>query len=346
MRRLIAGARELDPAFAAGLETAISSSELAGTAVRRTTVGQPQPAPRSREEGLPLLRRSEVTDSEMPILDADASAAIDAFLAEHRAAERLLRADMSPRTTVFLDGPPGVGKTALSLGLAATLGLPHYQVELSSLMSSLLGRTGQQLREVLDFARDHHVVLLLDEFDAIAKRRDDVHELGELKRIVSVLLKELEQWSGPSIIITATNYPDLIDPAMIRRFQLHVRLQRPDAGQARRILDRHLARYPALPGTVADLAAEILAGSSGSDIRQVAQQALRHWCLDPQTDPTGTFLTVLASRVTNRSQRQRFCLLAEKHLGRSHGSYAKLARLLGVSKGTIHNDTRKGTAHD
>ena len=345
LRRLIAGARELDPTFAASLETQVSSGELAGMSVRRTTIGQSQAAPRSQEGSLPLLRRSEVADAPLPILDENTMAVVESLLVEHRSAERLLRADLTPRCTVFLDGPPGVGKTALSLGLAAALGLPHYQVELSSLMSSLLGRTGQQLREVLDFARDHHVVLLLDEFDAIAKRRDDANELGELKRVVSVLLKELEQWSGPSIIVTATNYPELIDPAMIRRFQLHLSLPRPDAKQARRILERHLGQFPTLPGPVAELAADLLAGSSGSDIRQVAHQALRQWCLDPESDPTGTFLTVLADKVDGRPQRERFLRLAVKRLGRNHGSDVMYARLLRVSKATIHNDMQKVESH-
>src|SRR5690606_672144 len=104
--------------------------------------------------------------------------------------------------------------------LAASLAIPLLQLELPSVLSSYLGRTGQNLRSVLDFARSNRVVLLLDEFDAVAKKRDDPRDLGELNRIVSVLLKDLEDWSGPSIVVAATNHEALIDPAIFRRFSM------------------------------------------------------------------------------------------------------------------------------
>jgi len=345
IRRLLGAVRELDEELAMALEVAVSSPELASASVRRASSVVTASEPISQEGSLPLMRRTSSEGTGMPILNEVIAESVADFLAEHRAADRLLRANSSPRYTVFLDGPPGVGKTALSQAIAAELGIPHYQIELSSVMSSLLGKTGQQIREVLDYARAHHVVLLLDEFDALAKRRDDANDLGELKRVVSILLKELEHWSGPSIIITATNYPSLIDPAMIRRFQLRLSLPPPSAAEIRPILDRYLIGFPAVPERILAFAARILAGTSGSDLRQLAQQVIRQGCLHPELDPAEIFLEALASRATSRVHKRDFCLMATEMLPSRHGSFARLARLLNISKSTVHNYVTKAPAH-
>ena len=112
-------------------------------------------------------------------------------------------------------------------------------MEIPALISSYLGRTGQNLREVFDFARANQVVVLLDEFDAVAKRRDDQADLGELRRVVSVLLKEIEEWPGPSVLVAATNGPELVDPAIFRRFQLVMRVEPPGEQEAGTILRMH-----------------------------------------------------------------------------------------------------------
>jgi SpoVK/Ycf46/Vps4 family AAA+-type ATPase len=342
-RRLLAGARELDPEVAVRLERAVSTPELAAAGMRRSSaisVIPDTPPPSSHDGALALMRRTEVADQAMPLLDAGTGEAVEQFLAEHRASEQLQRANLTPRTTIFLDGPPGVGKTALSQGIAHALHVPHYQLELSSIMSSLLGKTGQHLHEVLEYARTHHIVLLLDEFDAIAKRRDDIHDLGELKRVVSVLLKELEEWQGPSIIVTATNHVSLIDPAMIRRFQLRLSLPLPDAEQARNILSRYLVDLPPLPDAVMNFASEVLNGVSGSDIRQIALQTLRQACLRPTAGAVEVFLEAISARAQSRKEKKRFCQLADQLLSRHHGSFARIARLLDVSKTTISNYTK------
>jgi MoxR-like ATPase len=344
VRRLLAGVRELDKDLATTLEAELSSNELAVASVRDGHALMAS-TPISHEGNLPLLRRTDLAAEEMPILDATTFSAVASFLEEHRAAERLFLANISPRYTVFLDGPPGVGKTALSKSIAAALKVPHYQLELTSLMSSLLGKTGQQLRDVLDFARANHMVLLLDEFDAIAKRRDDGNDLGELKRIVSVLLKELEEWTGPSVIITATNYATLIDPAIIRRFQLRLSIPMPDESQVRSILARYLQGFPDLPSSLLQFAAKLLQGSSGSEIRLFTQQVLRARCLRPTDDHVDAFISLLAARAASKNDRREFCRLAQELLPRQHGSYARIARLLNVSKGTVHNYMKRASSH-
>ena len=99
---------------------------------------------------------------------------------------------MDPTRSALFTGPPGVGKTLAAKWMARELGQPLAILDLSAVMSSFLGRTGSNVRAVLDFARDRRCILLLDEFDAVAKRRDDTSEIGELKRLVTVLLQEID----------------------------------------------------------------------------------------------------------------------------------------------------------
>ncbi len=111
------------------------------------------------------------------------------------------------------------------------LNRPLITLDLAAVMSSFLGRTGNNLRNVLDYAKGVECVLLLDEFDAIAKRRDDAVEVGELKRLVTVLLQEIDNWPATGLLVAATNHPDLLDPAVWRRFDVVLDFGMPDFEQ-------------------------------------------------------------------------------------------------------------------
>jgi len=98
-------------------------------------------------------------------------------------------------------------------------------------MSSFLGKTGSNIRVVLDFARRQPCVLLLDEFDAITKRRDDSAEIGELKRLVTVLIQAIDEWPADGLLVAATNHPELLDPAIWRRFDRVVEFPLPTSSE-------------------------------------------------------------------------------------------------------------------
>ena len=136
---------------------------------------------------------------------------------------------LKPITTAIFQGPPGVGKSLAAKWLSKSLKLPLFTLDLTTIMSSYMGKTGNNIRKVLDFAKSKPCILFLDEIDAIAKSRSDNSDVGELKRIVTILLQELESWPEQGLLLAATNHVDLIDPALWRRFDLELTFRLPDS---------------------------------------------------------------------------------------------------------------------
>lgn len=201
-----------------------------------------------------------------PVYAPDLKAALETIVAERRGSEALLEAGLEPSRTVLFTGEPGVGKTLAARWLARELNRPLLILDLAAVMSSYLGRTGTNLRHVLDYAKSLDCVLLLDELDAIAKRRDDRGEIGELKRLVTVLLQQIDDWPPKSLLIAATNHADLLDPALWRRFDVTLDFPMPD----RDAIEAHLRAVlgPVSKGAEAwsRVLAVALEGRSFSDI--------------------------------------------------------------------------------
>ena len=151
------------------------------------------PAPVDRETRSQLVKVEEPIMVEEPILSPEVWHQLKDFLLERKLLERFLEEDIVPPNSILLSGKPGVGKTYITKWLSYKLNLPIVTVDLATSISSYLGRSGQNIKSIFDYAKSQNVILFLDELDAIAKRRDDMGDLGELKRLVNVLLKELEE---------------------------------------------------------------------------------------------------------------------------------------------------------
>jgi len=149
------------------------------------------------------------------------------IIEEFSHAEQLAAAGLETNNTLLLYGPPGTGKTHIARHLAQRLGRPLNIVRLDSVISSLLGDTAKNIRALFDFVDGTNAILFLDELDALAKFRDDRKELGELKRVVNTLLQGLDNLEPTSIVIGATNHPEILDPAIWRRFTHSIEVELP-----------------------------------------------------------------------------------------------------------------------
>lgn len=122
------------------------------------------------------------------------------------------------KKTLLLHGSPGCGKTSIAHYISEKTGLPLIIARLDGIVSSLLGSTAKNIRKIFDYANTIPCILFLDEFDAIAKARDDQHELGELKRVINSLLQNIDAMKQEAVMIAATNHAELLDNAIWRRF--------------------------------------------------------------------------------------------------------------------------------
>ena len=169
------------------------------------------------------------------------------------------------KKTLLLFGPPGTGKTQIAKYVAAQTGLPLVTVRIDGLVSSYLGNTSKNIRALFDFVEKTPCVLLLDEFDAIAKMRDDSNELGELKRVVNALLQNIDSIQSEIPIIAATNHENLLDLAVWRRFDYRLRISLPDSGQ-RNFLIREFLRETKKDGKIIPMLTAMTDKFSGADI--------------------------------------------------------------------------------
>lgn len=266
------------PDLADHLSSIIGETASSGSALR-FQLSEPPPA--DLDAGLALVR-SEPTDGALqPILDSTTTSSLERFLGQREKADILIRAGITPPKSLLLKGLPGTGKTTLAKWIAHQANLPLVVLDLASSISSFLGKTGGNLKRSLDYARANPCVLLLDEFDAIGKRRDDLTELGELKRIVNVLLKELEYWPIHSILIAATNHPELLDPAINRRFDVVLTVPMPAATEREIIFRNAVGEIGSnLPEGFLKTISGVCDGVSGSDIIRLAEYAMRRHIID------------------------------------------------------------------
>ncbi len=169
------------------------------------------------------------------------------LIEEHVRADVLRAHSYEPRHRVLLSGPPGNGKTSFAEAIAESLALPFFVVRYDALIGSYLGETNARLRKLFDYVRTQPSVLFFDEFDAIGKERGDTHETGEIKRVVSFLLMQLDQLPSYVIVIAATNHAELLDRAVWRRFQMRLAFPAPDRKMIEVFLDRIISGWPEAP---------------------------------------------------------------------------------------------------
>lgn len=177
--------------------------------------------------------------------------------------------------TLLLYGPPGCGKTQSAYFIAKALKLPLVVARLDSLISSYLGTTAKNIRILFEFAQKMPCVLFLDEFDAIAKARDDNNELGELKRVVNSLLQNVDAMSNDSLLVAATNHDCLLDSAVWRRFDYKLKIELPDVEAIIKMIDLFAKGNIILSEKEKNELATAFEGLSGANIEEIILKAIR-----------------------------------------------------------------------
>jgi SpoVK/Ycf46/Vps4 family AAA+-type ATPase len=197
---------------------------------------------------------------------------------QHRA--DLLRAHgMQPRHRVLLSGPPGNGKTSVAEAIAEALAVQFFTVRYDALIGSYLGETNTRLARLFDYARTVPCVLFFDEFDSIGKERGDNHETGEIKRVVSFLLMQIDQLPSYVVAVAATNHAELLDRAVWRRFQLRLAMPQPSRDVLAAFLDRQFDTWSEPAGIKAEALADKLGDTSFAEALDFCQTVRRQHIL-------------------------------------------------------------------
>ncbi len=149
------------------------------------------------------------------------------LILEQNRAEVLQSYGLSPRNKLLLIGPPGNGKTSLAEAIAESLMIPLLTVRYENIIGSYLGETASRLSKLIDYAKTRQCVLFFDEFETLGKERGDIHETGEIKRVVSSLLLHIDSLPSYVIVVAATNHESLLDKAAWRRFQIKLDIPKP-----------------------------------------------------------------------------------------------------------------------
>lgn len=222
--------------------------------------------------------------NELILPDTVLKACTELIEEQHR--YELLRSyNLEPRNRVILTGPPGNGKTSLAEALATSLMVPMYIVRYEGIIGSYLGETANRLKRLFEFIRTQRCVLFFDEFDAIGKERGDKHETGEIKRVVSSLLLQIDDLPSHVVIVTATNHPELLDRAVWRRFQIRLSLSKPERPQIEKWLTRFQSKFDQPLGYSPKTISEKLYGLSFAEIEEFGLDVQRRYVLSlPASD--------------------------------------------------------------
>lgn len=339
--RLVRKYRKKNPEFAAELDQYLKDISVKKTnSFRKTTIskGESDFLPVDDETKLSLLKVFKDDSSfNKPLFPVFLDSIFELLIKEQSEVSKLSEYGLEPTRSAIFTGAPGVGKTLTARWLASQLQLPLFVLDLTAVMSSLLGKSGSNLRSVLDFAKTTPCVLLLDEFDAIAKRRSDETDIGELKRLVTVILQEVDEWTSEGLLLAATNHPELIDPALWRRFDLVVKYPEPDDAEIKKAVKHFIGKEEKRLNKWIDVLTFSFKGYSYSDIEKTLNRIRRKITIE-KTSIKSVIEEYIKTRSFELNKKQQI-ELSKLLTNKTQLSQRTISEVTGVSRTTIRNHT-------
>lgn len=337
--RLVRSYRLKDPKLSGELNSILREE----TAVNAGSAFDERSILRHLKPGVSIMPRQTV-EVEEPLLNDSVRQRIDDLLSERRNASLLTGNGLPPVSAAIFTGPPGVGKTMTAVWIADKLKMPIFRLDLADLIGSHLGETGGNLKAAFRQIREQPGILFLDEIDAVAKTRSDDSDIGEMKRLVTVLLQELDYRDVSSLILAATNNVELIDPAVWRRFEMRIDFPMPDRRQIALALGRDLKKANAdvsLSSPWIDLLSLLLEGKSFSEVRTDTASIRKKSILEKR--PLQGAILEFARRTTSELPHKQRIDVAVSLTECSGLSQREIAEITGVTRQTIRNRTSKHT---
>ena len=219
------------------------------------------------------------------LLPTQVTTIIREVVTEHHRVDLLRSYSLEPRNRLLFIGPPGNGKTSLAEAVAESLMVPLLQVRYDGIVGAYLGETAVRLRRLLDAARTRKCVLFFDELETLAKERGDTHDTGEIKRVVSSLLLQIDDLPSHVVVVGATNHPELLDRAVWRRFQVRVELPMPTRSRLAEWFSKFEKRFGQPLGYSPETLAKRLSGVNFAEAEEFATSVMRQYVLSlPDAD--------------------------------------------------------------
>lgn len=294
------------------------------------------PLPVDRETRNHLVNLEERVFVEDPILIEAEIEELNQFIQERSLLNKFLEEDIVPPNSILLYGKPGVGKTYISKWLSYKLNMPIVTLDLANSISSYLGRSGQNIKSIFQYAKEQNVILFLDEIDAIAKRRDDATDLGELKRLVNVLLKELESCPVTCVVIGATNHPELLDKAIWRRFDRNIEITLPEKEQRRLLIQRGMGKkYGEIDDGIIQMVVDGTEKMSAADICKMCEHIKRRTIISPENTIAACVLREYCDfvGVQTKEQKVKICQALKNNCKKL--SVKKISELTGIPTSSV-----------